>query len=71
MNYREVESSNIEALGHDGENLGVEFRNGSIYLYQGVSEAIFDQLVNAASVGCTFNELIKSKPSDYPYQRVA
>lgn len=71
MKYREVESSNIEALGHDGESLGVKFKNGTIYLYQGVSKAIFDQLVGAASVGRTFNELIKSKPSDYPYERVA
>lgn len=71
MQYQSVESSNISALAHKGSTLGVKFTNGSEYHFENVPSVIFDQLIDAASVGRTFNELIKSHPSDYPYARVA
>lgn len=71
MKYKEVESSNIAALAHSENTLAVKFKNGTEYHYSGVPVEIFDQLVQAASVGRTFNELIKSRPSDYPYVRAA
>lgn len=71
MEYREVESSNIAALAHSGTTLAVKFHNGTEYHYSGVPVEIFDQLIQAASVGRTFNELIKSRPDDYPYNRAA
>lgn len=71
MDFRSVESSNIDALGHENDTLGVKFKNGTEYHYRDVPAWIFDQLVEAASVGRTFNELIKSHPSDYPYSRIA
>jgi len=71
MKYQPVTSSNISEMGHEGETLGVRFKNGTEYHYSNVPPSIFDQLLNAASVGRTFNELIKSKPSGYPYRQVA
>lgn len=55
----QVESSNISAVGFDGELLFVEFRNGSIYDYVGVHRDIFAHLLIAESVGKFFNEHIK------------
>lgn len=71
MQYQEVKSSNIAALAHENDTLGVKFKNGTEYHYQGVSCALFETLTAAASIGRTFNELIKSKPNDYPFTRVA
>ena len=70
MDYQTVESSNILALGHEGSTLAVQFTNGTEYHYSGVSKEVFDQIVSAASVGRTFNQLIKSQPDDYPYERI-
>ncbi|MCG7629064.1 KTSC domain-containing protein [Epibacterium sp. MM17-32] len=71
MQYQKVDSSNIAALAHEGDVLGVKFNNGTEYHYQGVSSSTFEKVMGAASVGRTFNELIKSKPNDYPFDRVA
>lgn len=58
-----VESSNISAVGFDGELLFVEFRNGSIYDYAGVHRDIFAHFLVAESAGKFFNESIKG--ADY------
>lgn len=71
MQYQTVESSNIAAIAHDGDTLGVRFKNGSEYQYAGVSPVLFEQLISAASIGRTFHELIKSHPQDYPHTRIA
>jgi len=71
MKFRHVKSSNINELGHQGDTLGVRFKNGSEYHYSNVPESIFNRLIKAASIGRTFNELIKSHPSEYPYHQVA
>lgn len=71
MNYQPVTSSNVKALGYENNTLGVQFKNGTEYHYDGVSVEIFNQILEAASIGRTFNELIKSKPKDYPFTRVA
>ena len=70
MDYRSVESSNIEALAHTGDTLGVKFKGGTEYHYHGVSSDLFQEIIDAASIGHTFNQLIRSHPSDYPYERV-
>lgn len=69
--WTKVESSNIEALSYGESVLSVKFKTGAVYEYLNVPEKIFDELVGAASVGRTFNELIKSKPNDYPYRKAA
>lgn len=48
-----VESSNIESVGHDGnETLRMKFKSGAaLYDYVGVPEEKFIDLVNSPSVG--------------------
>jgi hypothetical protein len=67
-----VESSNIAALQHDPINLTmiVAFKNGTFYLYQGVPQDLYDQILKADSVGSAFNKLIKANADRYPYQRI-
>lgn len=71
MNYQDVESSNIKAIAHKDTTLGVRFHNGTEYHYENVPDFIFDEIITAASVGRTFNQLIKAKPAEYPYQKIA
>ena len=68
MNFTPVESSNIAGIAYDGEGtLHVQFKNGSIYAYQGVPPEKHDELMNAGSVGSHFNAHIKG---NYEYERV-
>lgn len=71
MEYRTVDSSNIEAVGFLDGTLGIKFHSGAVYHYANVNENEFNKILASASVGRTFNELIKSKPEEYPYTRVA
>lgn len=67
-----VESSNIAALQHDPINLTmlVAFKNGSFYLYQGVPDDLYNQILKADSVGSAFNKLVKADPVKFPYRKV-
>lgn len=58
-----VSSSNLSAVGYDrGDSiLVIHFRNGRIYRYLHVPEAIFDALMRAPSMGTFFNQSIKEK----------
>ena len=60
-----VTSSNIGAIGYDSDSstLEIEFNDGSVYQYDGVPEAEFDGLIDAASKGTYFNANIKHKYS--------
>lgn len=69
--WNKVESSNVDALNFSGTSLQVKFKNGSVYQYENVTEEMFRTILQAASVGRTFNELIKSNPVDYPFSRVS
>lgn len=64
-----VDSSNIDTLSLTDRILRVKFKSGSAYIYQNVSPELFDEIVAGASVGRTFNQLIKSNPVDYPCLR--
>ena len=54
-----VKSSNIEAIGHDGDALHVQYRNGTTYTYAGVPESHFHNAKSADSVGRYINANIK------------
>lgn len=71
MDWKEVESSNLAAVAHDAEKdeMHVKFKNGRVYAYKGVSERVFSEVIGGASVGRTFNHLVKSHPDRYPYRR--
>lgn len=69
IQWHDVTSSNISALSHEGNTLFVKFKNNAVYSYANVPKALFIQILEAASVGRTFNELIKSNPVAYPWER--
>jgi hypothetical protein len=56
-----VDSSNVRSVGHDPETnrLHVEFKNGSVYEYNGVPAHEHQALVNAPSVGSYLHQHIK------------
>lgn len=63
-NLRSVESSFIEAVGHDffDQVLVLEFKdNDKIYVYYDVPRSEYKRLVNADSIGGYFNANIKGK----------
>ena len=71
MNWHTVESSNVDALAYDGEYFYTRFKSGAVYRYENVTDTIFKEILGAASVGRTLNELVKSKPDEYPYTRLS
>ena len=62
MDREPVDSSNIESIGYDAASkiLEVEFRNGSIYQYKGISQEIYNELMEADSVGSFLHRIIKN-----------
>ena len=62
MNHIPVSSSNLRSIGYEPETatLEVEFNNGSVYQYHGVSKEIFDSFMQAGSKGSYFNANIKN-----------
>lgn len=69
MNREPVASSNIVAIGYDepSQTLEVEFMSGAVYQYYNVTQALFDQLMQAGSKGQFLAYQIKNV---YPYSRV-
>lgn len=57
-----VASSNVACVGYDEDThtLEVEFNNGSVYQYSDVPIHVFDELVNAGSVGSYLHHNIKN-----------
>lgn len=68
MQMLKVTSSQIAEMGFDGVTMRVVFTRGKPYVYKNVTQEIFDQILNAPSVGIEFNNLIKSRPDLYPYK---
>ena len=64
-----VASSNIRAIGYDTatQTLEVEFLSGWIYQYYGVSEFLYERIMQASSKGQFLNQYIKNA---HPYSRV-
>ena len=64
-----VSSSNIESIGYDEENqqVYVRFLNNSLYVYKGVPEHEFQNLMQASSKGSYLNRNFKNV---YPYERI-
>lgn len=67
-----VESSNIDSLGHHAptETLRVKFKTNKIYDYAHVPATKYQEIVDATSVGSTFNKLVKSQPGVHPFTQV-
>ncbi|HEJ0182538.1 KTSC domain-containing protein [Pectobacterium carotovorum] len=69
MERQPVVSSNISSVGYDSGDLilEVEFKNGALYQYFDVPEHIFQELINADSVGGYLAAHVKGH---YRYSRV-
>lgn len=62
-----VNSSNIAAIGYEGNTLRVQFNNGRTYEYNDVPDHVIEGLTDADSKGQYFNAFIKNQ---YPTQEV-
>lgn len=64
-----VSSSNVESVGYEAntEILYVRFLNGSLYEYKNVPIMVYEQLLNAPSIGSYMHRNIKGI---YPYERI-
>ena len=62
MERQPVSSSNLVSVGYEpaSETLEIEFKNGHIYQYYNVPQIMFDQLIQAPSVGTFFNANIRN-----------
>lgn len=56
-----VASSNLDEIGHDEDGLLVRFKNGQLWRYRGVSEATYQALQAAPSIGSAFHKLVRSQ----------
>ena len=63
-------SSNLSSVGYDEDNriLEIEFNNGKIYQYSDVDKSVYNELLNAESIGRYFNKAIAKK---YYYRKVS
>ena len=63
MKRLEVNSSMIKSIGYEHQYLimQVEFTNGTIFNYLGVSPSVFDELKYSDSIGKSFNSFIRGK----------
>ena len=62
-----VQSSTISEINYDGKLLTVIFNNGREYVYEGVSEKIYEDFSKAESKGKYFHENINYR---YNYSRI-
>ena len=67
--FFDVESSNVNQIGYDGEmmTLYVRFNNGYLYYYEGVPPDVWSQMLYAESKGRFVHTDLKGR---YPYGRV-
>ncbi len=57
-----VKSSNIQSLGwSDQTGLAVRFSGGSLYTYRDAPKKIFDDMLQAESVGAAFRDHVRGK----------
>lgn len=69
MNREPVASSTVISIGYDepSQTLEVEFKQGAVYQYYNVSQALFDELMNSSSKGQFLHHNIKLS---HPFNRV-
>lgn len=64
MTRQPFKSSNIESAGFDGDTkeIEVEFKNGDVWRYSGMSQEHWDGMNNAKSAGKFFHNHIRRIP---------
>ena len=66
MQRQFVSSSRISSVGWEPNTLEIEFKDGAIYQYSGVTESEYRNFMNSSSLGHTLSILDKQ----HPYHRV-
>lgn len=66
MQRHPVSSSRIASVGWENNTLEVQFHNGAVYQYHGVSETEYRNFLNSPSLGSALSRLDKV----HPYNRV-
>lgn len=63
-----VDSSNIEQIGYDSDNmeLHVVFKDSSLYVYTNVPVQIYEELLGSSSKGSYLNRAVKGV---YDYEK--
>lgn len=68
MLRKDVTSSNIKCIGHDGDDMLILFNSGVAYRYKGVPKIVYELATEAESVGQFFHHQIKGK---FTYEKLA
>ena len=61
-----VISSRIRSVGWENNTLEVEFKDGAVYQYHGVTKSEYNDFINSPSLGSELSRLDKR----HPYNRV-
>lgn len=67
MTRQPVKSTSIVSVGHDGDTLEVEFTNGAIHTYAGVTPEQYADLLKAPSIGKHFAQHVRAM---FPHTRI-
>lgn len=71
IEMKPVVSSNIAMMGHEGTMMRVQFTNGTTYEYANVPTDVYENVLNAKSIGGAFSRDIKAYPKAYPFVKVS
>lgn len=66
MQRQYVSSSRIRSVGWENNTLEVEFKDGAVYQYHGVTKSEYHAFMNSSSLGSALSRLDKI----HPYNRV-
>ncbi|MDD3251937.1 MAG: KTSC domain-containing protein [Lachnospiraceae bacterium] len=62
MQRQYVSSSRITSVGWSNNILEVEFKNGRVYQYHGVTQSEYQNFINSPSLGSALSRLDKIHP---------
>jgi hypothetical protein len=68
-----VESSCVSEVGYDPDSgdMEIKFVSGSVYVYSNVTPEKHKEIIQAASVGKAFWDLIRRQEDEHPYVRLS
>ena len=66
MNLLPVSSSRMSKVGYENNTMYIQFKDGSIYAYENVSESEYRNFINSSSLGSALSRFDKI----HPYHRV-
>lgn len=62
MQRHAVSSSRIASIGWTNNTMEVEFHNGAVYQYHGVTKSEYESFLNEPSLGSALSRLDKKHP---------